>query len=89
MPHMDGLEATRKIRRQHRGRPPYVVAFTANAFRSEIEKCAAAGMDDYLIKPVRLQALAKMLEKAWRVRHGEARPQPEPGSVAAQPDEVG
>jgi CheY-like chemotaxis protein len=59
---MDGLEATRMIRRQ-RYRQPVVIALTANAMRGDREECLGAGMDDYICKPVRLDELMQLLEK--------------------------
>jgi len=65
MPEMDGIEAARRIREfeQHHGsRPPVtIVAMTANAMLGDREKCLAAGMDDYLAKPVRPEAMQEML----------------------------
>jgi signal transduction histidine kinase/ligand-binding sensor domain-containing protein/CheY-like chemotaxis protein len=62
MPEMDGLEATKVIRRQGY-RQPVVIALTANAMRGDREQCLAAGMDDYICKPVRLDELMQLLEK--------------------------
>ncbi|UPZ17888.1 PAS domain-containing hybrid sensor histidine kinase/response regulator [Flavobacterium humidisoli] len=50
MPEMDGIEATKKIRKDLKLQTP-IIAFTANAFKSEIDKCKKAGMDDYITKP--------------------------------------
>ena len=65
MPEMDGLEATRHIRRDLPGaRQPHVVAMTANAMQGDREKCLAAGMDDYVSKPIRIEALVEALSKS-------------------------
>jgi CheY-like chemotaxis protein len=62
MPEMDGFEATRRIRERERGsRRIPVVAMTANAMVGDREKCLEAGMDDYIAKPVRADALHRAL----------------------------
>jgi CheY-like chemotaxis protein len=69
MPVMDGLEATRRIRAAQAsgqaGFPPElrIVAMTANAMSGDRDTCLAAGMDDYLAKPVRPEALRDILAK--------------------------
>ncbi|HWA14854.1 MAG TPA: response regulator, partial [Gemmatimonadales bacterium] len=64
MPEMDGYTAARAIREREagNGRIP-IVALTANAMESDRDECLAAGMDDYLSKPVAMAALANMLRK--------------------------
>lgn len=69
MPFMDGFAAAEVIRleEQRRGKPPVpIIAITASAMSGDRERCLAAGMDDYLAKPVRRGELEKMLHK-WLV----------------------
>ncbi len=62
MPEMDGLEATRQIRARWPDRSIRIVAMTANAMEGDREACLAAGMDDYLSKPIRPEELALALD---------------------------
>jgi signal transduction histidine kinase/CheY-like chemotaxis protein/HPt (histidine-containing phosphotransfer) domain-containing protein len=64
MPEMDGLEASRAIcARWPTGRRPRIVAMTAEAMPGDRETCLAAGMDDYIVKPVTLDRLREALAK--------------------------
>jgi PAS domain S-box-containing protein len=64
MPTMDGLQATRRIhQRWPQGRRPHIIAATASAMQEEREACLAAGMDDYLSKPIRMEELAAALSR--------------------------
>jgi CheY-like chemotaxis protein len=67
MPEMDGLEATKQIRRSLASeRQPRIVALTAAALREDQEACLAAGMDAFLTKPVRPEHLASILRTTHR-----------------------
>ena len=68
MPELDGLEATRQILAEHpAGRRPRIVALTANAFDDDRRACLAAGMDDYLSKPLQMDKLEQALVRAARL----------------------
>jgi PAS domain S-box-containing protein len=67
MPDLDGLEATRRIRAEARARQaPTIIAVTANATQRDRDACLAAGMDDFLTKPIRLEELAAALAACER-----------------------
>jgi len=72
MPVMDGLEATRLIRAME---PPVcsvpIIAMTANAMESDRERCLAAGMNDYISKPIKAQELQELLQKVALQLAGE------------------
>jgi PAS domain S-box-containing protein len=64
MPEMDGLEATRRIVSGCEGWDrPVIIAMTAHAMDGDREKCLAAGMDDYISKPMRMDDLRRVIEK--------------------------
>jgi len=85
MPEMDGYEVTRRIRRGgsdsyiHLRSAPYVIALTANALPGDRERCAAAGMNDYLTKPLHLRDLETALTRALFKIH------PAPGEASTTP----
>ena len=65
MPELDGYQATRRIRAELPAeRQPYIIALTANAMSGDAERCRAAGMDDYLAKPLTKDALRAALVRA-------------------------
>jgi CheY-like chemotaxis protein len=79
MPVLDGYATTARLRASaspHRAVP--VVALTANAMAGDAERCLAAGMDDYLSKPIRIEALREVLER-WLP------PPTEPGRAGGEP----
>jgi CheY-like chemotaxis protein len=88
MPEMDGLEATRVIReRQKKGAANYhsnivVVAMTAQAMQGDREKCLAAGMDDYLAKPIRPKDVRAIIER-WGSQSVPAEPPVAPAPEVA------
>jgi PAS domain S-box-containing protein len=89
MPEMDGYETARKIRQREadpapgvRGRTPvWILAMTDNSMNEDRDKCLAAGMDDYLCKPVRLPELDAALQKAA----GVTVPKPVPAKAGNAP----
>ena len=66
MPEMDGLEATRHIRKLTNTPQPHIIAMTANAMEGDREVCLSSGMDDYISKPIRVDELIEALMKAER-----------------------
>jgi CheY-like chemotaxis protein len=86
MPEMDGLEATRRIREAQAAREPgftrviHIVAMTANAMSGDRELSLAAGMDDYLSKPLKPSSLKSVLDRLLGAKASD-----EPDSTRAKP----
>ena len=64
MPRLDGLATARRIRTEHPDTRIWIIAMTANALDGDREICLAAGMDDYLSKPISSRPLASALARA-------------------------
>ncbi len=66
MPEMDGLEASRQIRAKFPSdRQPKIIALTANAMQGDREQCLAAGMDDYVTKPVKMHEISAAIRRQF------------------------
>jgi DNA-binding NarL/FixJ family response regulator len=93
LPELDGLETAREIRRREQAQPAsarrvYIIAMTAYALRGARDECLAAGMDDYLTKPVRLESLLAAMEKALPQRNASIEaPASQPGYAPPQTKE--
>ncbi len=93
MPELDGLEATRRIRqRQQQPSPPsnfrqpiIIIAMTANAMQGDRDKCVAAGMNDYIPKPVRPEMLQATIERFAKMLKEQNATMPEAAVAATAP----
>ena len=68
MPELDGLDASRRICERWPDTRPRIIAMTANALPEDREACFAAGMDDYVAKPIRPDVLAEALKRVRPAR---------------------
>ncbi|HEY8048888.1 MAG TPA: response regulator [Ramlibacter sp.] len=84
MPDVDGLEATRQIHAAWPTDSPPIIALTAGASLEDRARCEAAGMDDYLTKPLQVSALAQALER-WVAQKHAARADAAPVAAAPAP----
>jgi CheY-like chemotaxis protein len=91
MPDMNGLDATAAIRERQKSPgqfpnycpPPVIVAMTANAMQGDREKCLAAGMDDYIAKPVRPEDVRKIIE-CWAAKRAALEPLTQPQTAPVE-----
>jgi CheY-like chemotaxis protein len=73
MPDLDGCEAARRIRAERTSiARPWIIALTAGAMKDERDRTVAAGMNDFLTKPVRAEALSEALMRAYVAVKAEA-----------------
>jgi PAS domain S-box-containing protein len=85
MPELDGVEATRHIRQRQPGENgPWIIAMTANAMQGDREAYVAAGMDDYISKPIRPPELADALKRA--VTRGQVSQESPQNGAVQSPD---
>jgi PAS domain S-box-containing protein len=83
MPELDGLDATRRIVAEWPEETrPHIIAMTANALPEDREACFAAGMNDYVAKPIRSEELAAALKRAKRLPGGDAESEDRVGYVS-------
>ncbi|MFO7823108.1 MAG: response regulator, partial [Cyclobacterium sp.] len=66
MPEMDGLQASREMRNQQHQNTPLIIAMTAGVLEEDRQRCAAAGMDGYIAKPLEIDKLKEILKKSGR-----------------------
>lgn len=64
MPVMDGLEASREIKKMKEGKYIRIIGLSANVFKEDIERAYEAGMDDYLTKPIKIQDVVMKIKES-------------------------
>ena len=91
MPEMDGLEATKRIRAAEPGYPDLrIIAMTAYAFQEDAERCIEVGMDDYISKPIQIEALMSALSQRPYIAVPDQRQDlmPKTGSLVLETEKV-
>jgi len=88
MPVMDGLQATQAIHERWPDRPVSIVAMTANAIRGDRERCIAAGMEDYISKPIDVRELVRLIESVGSKKYPELQKVDEAESTDRQPASI-
>ena len=83
MPVMDGLEAARELRKIPQWAKTPIIALTANVFQADIDRCVAAGMNDHVGKPIKVEELFSKLEK-W-LKHAGSQPAEETAPLPQSP----
>ncbi|MGB2985207.1 MAG: response regulator [Phycisphaerae bacterium] len=86
MPEMDGLDATRELRKHEQWRDLPIIAMTAHVMKEDRERCLAAGMNDYIAKPVSAEVIHQTILK-WSSREGTGVKEETPSDRAASPAE--
>lgn len=85
MPELDGLEASRRIRKRHEPRAPRIIGLTATALPEDLEQCLAAGMEEVITKPFQFSSLIATLERAGAARFAAPPPPPSIDKAALAP----
>lgn len=73
MPELDGLEASRRIRKHHQQRAPRIIGLTSTALPDDREQCLAAGMEEVITKPFQFSSLSRARSRQLRKLPGDPR----------------
>ncbi len=69
MPEMDGLSATRQIRKMDKVKDIHIIAMTANATKEDMQECMNAGMNDFVSKPIHKSKIEQALNRFFHEQH--------------------